>query len=223
MTTENASRIKSLADYSLLGRSGLRVSPLCLGTMTFGEQWGWGAPMEASREIFNRYLEAGGNFIDTADMYTNGHSEELLGQFMKDGKNRDRIVLATKFTFNAVPGDPNAGGNGRKNILRALEGSLRRLQTDYIDLYWLHAWDTMTPVEEVLSTFDALVRSGKVRYVGLSDCRWESRAASRYAKSRAGSEAELPLQPHEGSAPSWGLGQRPDSGFTSESSPRSGR
>ena len=164
-----SSVIKSLADYSLLGRSGLRVSPLCLGTMTFGNQWGWGADHETSHAVFRRYIEAGGNFIDTADLYTNGHSEELLGQFMKEAGNRDRLVVATKFTFNAFPGDPNAGGNGRKNILRALEGSLRRLQTDYIDLYWLHAWDTMTPIEEVLRTFDALVRSGKVRYIGLSD------------------------------------------------------
>jgi aryl-alcohol dehydrogenase-like predicted oxidoreductase len=119
--------------------------------------------------MFDRYLEAGGNFIDTADGYTGGRSEEMLGRFMKDAGNRDRLVLATKFTFNGVPGDPNAGGNGRKNIFRALEASLRRLQTDYVDLYWLHAWDGLTPVEEVMSTLDALVRSGKVRYLGLSD------------------------------------------------------
>jgi len=169
MTTDTSQRIKSLADYYLLGRSGLRVSPLCLGTMTFGEQWGWGSDASTASAIFHRYLEAGGNFIDTADGYTNGHSEELLGRFMKDAGNRDRVVLATKFTFNGSPGDPNAGGNGRKNIFRALEGSLRRLQTDYIDLYWLHAWDTLTPVEEVLHTLDALVRSGKVRYIGFSD------------------------------------------------------
>lgn len=171
MTNESvaSSRVASVASYSLLGRSGLRVSPLCLGTMTFGTEWGWGSSEETARTIFHRYLDAGGNFVDTADLYTNGRSEELLGQFMKDAGNRDSVVLATKFTFNARPGDPNAGGNGRKNILRALDGSLRRLKTDYIDLYWLHAWDTMTPVEEVMSTLDSLVRSGKVRYIGLSD------------------------------------------------------
>jgi aryl-alcohol dehydrogenase-like predicted oxidoreductase len=162
-------RIASLSEYALLGKSGLRVSPFCLGTMTFGTEWGWGSPIETARAIFTRYLEAGGNFIDTADGYTNGKSEEMLGQFIKEAGNRDRIVLATKYTFNAVPGDPNAGGNGRKNMHRALEGSLRRLQTDYVDLYWLHAWDMLTPVEEVMSSLDALVRAGKVRYLGLSD------------------------------------------------------
>ena len=162
-------RIRGLAEYHLLGRSGLRVSPLCLGTMTFGTEWGWGADETVARAMFHRYLEAGGNFIDTADGYTGGRSEEMLGRFLRDAGNRDRVVLATKFTFNGFPGDPNAGGNGRKNVFRALEGSLRRLQTDYMDLYWLHAWDGLTPVDEVLSTLDALVRAGKVRYIGLSD------------------------------------------------------
>jgi aryl-alcohol dehydrogenase-like predicted oxidoreductase len=166
---ETSSRIASLSDYSLLGRSGLRVAPLCLGTMTFGTEWGWGADADTSRAVFNRYREAGGNFIDTADGYTNGHSEELLGQLIKETNSRDQIVLATKFTFNGRPGDPNAGGNGRKNIHRALEGSLRRLQTDYVDLYWLHSWDMLTPIEEVLSTLNGLVQSGKVRYIGLSN------------------------------------------------------
>jgi aryl-alcohol dehydrogenase-like predicted oxidoreductase len=169
MAETNTPRIQSLADYSLLGRSGLRVAPLCLGAMTFGTEWGWGSDEDTVRGIFRRYLETGGNFIDTADGYTGGRSEEMLGRLMKEAGNRDRIVLATKFTFNDSPGDPNAGGNGRKNIFRALEGSLRRLQTDYVDLYWLHVWDGMTPVEEVMSTLDALVRSGKVRYIGLSD------------------------------------------------------
>ena len=162
-------RIAALTDYALLGRSGLRVSPLCLGTMTFGTEWGWGADAETSRAQFLRYVEAGGNFVDTADGYTGGRSEELLGQFMQEAGNRDQLVVATKFTFNARPGDPNAGGNGRKNALRALEGSLRRLRTDYVDLYWLHAWDMLTPVEEVVATLDAMVRAGKVRHVGLSD------------------------------------------------------
>lgn len=169
MTTEQSGRIASVNSYYLLGKSGLRVSPLCLGTMTFGTEWGWGSDAESARSIFDRYLGAGGNFIDTADGYTGGRSEEMLGQFIRDSKNRDRIVLATKFTFNGSPGDPNAGGNHRKNIYRALEGSLRRLQTDYIDLYWLHAWDTMTPIEEVMSTLNDLVRAGKIRYIGLSD------------------------------------------------------
>ncbi|HEX2571917.1 MAG TPA: aldo/keto reductase [Polyangia bacterium] len=169
MTDPTSRRITSLADYSLLGRSGLRVSPLCLGTMTFGTDWGFGAERDASRALFLRYLEAGGNFVDTADLYTGGHSEEMLGDFIKEASVRDRVVLATKFTFNPTQGDPNAGGNGRKNIYRALEGSLRRLKTDYVDLYWLHAWDMVTPVEEVMETVDALVREGKVRYFGLSD------------------------------------------------------
>jgi aryl-alcohol dehydrogenase-like predicted oxidoreductase len=158
-----------LDSYVTLGRSGLKVSPLCLGTMTFGNDWGWGAEEAASRAMFDRYVERGGNFIDTADGYTSGTSETYLGKFIADAKLRDRIVLATKFTFNAEKGNPNAGGNGRKNIYRAIEGSLRRLNTDYVDLYWLHAWDMVTPVEEVLSTIDALVRAGKVRHFGLSD------------------------------------------------------
>src|SRR5215468_11060588 len=133
-------------EYVTLGRSGLLVSPLCLGTMTFGTEWGWGAEENVSRSLLDRYLEAGGNFIDTADGYTGGRSEEILGEILSGGSRRDEVVLATKFTFNARPGDPNAGGNGRKNIHRALEGSLGRLRTDYVDLYWLHAWDGVTPV-----------------------------------------------------------------------------
>ena len=159
----------SIADYVLLGRSGLRVSRLCLGAMTFGTEWGWGAPKETCHQLLDRFFEAGGNFVDTADGYTGGTSESLIGDWLQDRGLRDRTVLATKFTFNAAPGDPNAGGNGRKNVHRALEGSLRRLRTDYVDLYWLHAWDGLTPVEEVLSTLTDLVRAGKVRYVGFSD------------------------------------------------------
>lgn len=167
--TDTDNRIPSLTRYTLLGSGGLRVSPLCLGAMTFGDAWGWGMDRKGAREVFDRYLESGGNFIDTADAYTSGQSEELLGEFMKEAGNRDRIVLATKFSFTGHPGDPNAAGNGRKNIYRALEGSLRRLKTDYVDLYWLHFWDGLTPVEEVMDTLDALVREGKVRYLGLSD------------------------------------------------------
>jgi aryl-alcohol dehydrogenase-like predicted oxidoreductase len=159
-----------LTDYTTLGRTGLRVSPLCLGTMTFGTEWGFGAEEKPSKEMFDRYIDAGGNFIDTADGYTNGHSEELVGKFTGERSLRDKVVIATKFTFNfANSGNPNAGGNGRKNIYRALEGSLRRLKTDYIDLYYLHAWDTITPVEEVVSTMNDLIHEGKIRYYGLSD------------------------------------------------------
>lgn len=178
-------KINTVASYSLLGRSGLRVSPLCLGTMTFGTEWGWGSDESAARAIFDRYIAAGGNFIDTADLYTNGKSEEFLGRFMKDTGNRDALVVATKFTFNARPGDPNAGGNSRKRMIEAVDGSLRRLQTNYIDLYWLHAWDTMTPEEEVMSAFDALVRAGKIRYIGLSDTpAWYLASCQRLAQWR---------------------------------------
>lgn len=186
--------IQSLASYSLLGRSGLRVSPLCLGTMTFGTEWGWGSPRETASKILGRFLEAGGNFIDTADGYTGGTSERILGEELAARGDRDRVVLATKFTFNARPGDPNAGGNGRKNIARALEGSLRRLKTDYVDLYWLHAWDGLTPVEEVLTTLDALVKQGKIRYFGFSDVpAWYLARAQTIAELR-GLERVVALQ-----------------------------
>lgn len=157
-----------LTDYRTLGRSGLIVSPLALGTMTFGTAR-WGSPDDASEAIFGAYMDAGGNFFDSADTYSKGHSEELLGQFVNRRKLRDEVVLATKFTWNAVPGKPATSGNGRKNIYRALEGSLKRLGTDYIDLYWLHHWDTVTPLEEVLQTLGDLVRSGRIRYFGFSN------------------------------------------------------
>ncbi|NJL46700.1 MAG: aldo/keto reductase [Leptolyngbyaceae cyanobacterium SM2_5_2] len=159
----------ALNTYYTLGKSGLRVSRLALGTMTFGTEWGWGADETSARQLFNAYVDAGGNFVDTADLYTGGTSEAWLGQFIAERNLRDRMVITTKFTYNAEPGNPNAGGNGRKNILRAVEGSLQRLGTDYIDLYMLHTWDTITPVEEVMRTMDDLVRSGKVRHIGLSD------------------------------------------------------
>src|SRR6266576_2251960 len=149
-----------LNDYITLGRSGLRVSPLCLGTMTFGTEWGW--EESVSRSVFDGYVDAGGNLLDTADAYTSGKSEEMVGTFIADRKLRDQVVLATKFTFNTDPGNPNGGGNGRKNIYRALAASLRRLRTDYIDLYWLHAWDTVTPAEEVVATLNDLVREEKI-------------------------------------------------------------
>ena len=159
----------ALDRYTTLGRSGLRVSPLALGTMTFGDDWGWGADERASRRMFDAYLASGGNFIDTANLYTGGHSEELVGKFVADAGVRDRVVIATKYSYNTEAGNPNAGGNGRKAMLRAIEASLRRLGTDYIDLYLLHTWDRVTPAEEVLGTFDALVRAGKIRHAGLSD------------------------------------------------------
>jgi aryl-alcohol dehydrogenase-like predicted oxidoreductase len=155
-------------EYITLGRSGLRVSPLCLGTMTFGNQR-WGSEDAESRAIFDRYLEVGGNFLDTADGYALGESEKLLGRFVAESGLRDRLVIATKFTFNAEEGNPNAGGNGRKNVYRALEGSLRRLSMDYVDLYWMHAWDKVTPVEEVIATLADLIRAGKIRYYAFSD------------------------------------------------------
>ena len=153
--------------YKLLGNSGLRVSELCLGTMTFGEDWGWGASKEDSRALFDAYREAGGNFIDTANFYTGGTSERFVGEFI--ASERDRFVVATKYTLTMRPGDPNASGNHRKNMIQSVEASLRRLGTDYIDLYWLHAWDYLTPVEEVMRGLDDLVRAGKVLYVGVSD------------------------------------------------------
>jgi aryl-alcohol dehydrogenase-like predicted oxidoreductase len=153
--------------YRLLGKSGLRVSEAALGTMTFGEEWGWGSAKDESRKVYDAFRDAGGNFIDTANFYTNGTSESFLGEFMKD--HRQSVVLATKYT-NANPGtDPNAAGNHRKSMVQALEASLKRLKTDYIDLYWVHIWDQITPVEEVMRGLDDLVRQGKVLYVGISD------------------------------------------------------
>ncbi|NEP17675.1 MAG: aldo/keto reductase [Leptolyngbya sp. SIO4C1] len=172
-------------DYYTLGNTGLKVSRLALGTMTFGDDWGWGADEASARQLFDTYLAAGGNFFDTADLYTNGNSERMLGQFVRETKSRDRVVLATKFSYSAEPGNPNAGGNGRKNILRAVEGSLQRLGTDYIDLYLLHTWDQVTPAAEVMHTLDTLVRSGKVRYVGLSDVpAWYAAQAQTLAQER---------------------------------------
>ncbi|BAV99660.1 aldo/keto reductase [Lysobacter enzymogenes] len=157
----------SLTDYRLLGRSGLRVSPLSLGAMTFGTDWGWGADEAEARRIFDAYLERGGNFIDTANQYTGGTSERLVGKFAEG--RRDELVIATKYTLTGRPKDPNAGGNQRKSMVRSVEDSLRRLGSDYIDLLYLHAWDATTPVEEVLRAMDDLVRAGKLVYVGISD------------------------------------------------------
>jgi aryl-alcohol dehydrogenase-like predicted oxidoreductase len=184
----------SLQDYVTLGRSGLRVSPLSLGTMTFGTEWGWGSEEAQARQIFDRYLDQGGNFVDTANLYTGGKSEQMVGKFISEKKLRDRIVLATKFTFNTEQGNPNTGGNGRKNIYQALEASLRRLQTDYIDLYWLHAWDLVTPAEEVVSTLNDLVGHGKIRYYGFSDTpAWYAARAQTLAE-KEGKERLIALQ-----------------------------
>lgn len=153
--------------YRLLGNSGLRVSEAALGAMTFGEDWGWGAAKDEARKVYDTYREAGGNLIDTANVYTNGSSEQFVGEFIKD--HRQSMVLSTKYS-NSMPGnDPNAGGNQRKNMMQAVEASLRRLQTDYIDIYWVHIWDQMTPVEEVMRGLDDLVSQGKILYAGISD------------------------------------------------------
>jgi aryl-alcohol dehydrogenase-like predicted oxidoreductase len=174
----------TLDRYVPLGPGGLHVSELGLGTMTFGAG-GWHAGDEASRAIFHRYLERGGNFIDTADVYAGGAGEELLGRLVRETGERDRLVIATKFGGPTHPADPNARGNGRKHILAAVEASLRRLGTDYLDLYWLHLWDRVTDVDEVMSTFDALVRAGKVRAVGLSNVpAWWAAKAQTLARCR---------------------------------------
>ena len=153
--------------YRLFGKSGLRVSEAALGTMTFGQERGWGAPKDESRKVYDAFREAGGNFIDTANIYTDGTSESFLGEFLEG--HRDSVVLATKYS-NAAPGnDPNAAGNHRKSMMHAVEASLKRLRTGYIDLYWVHIWDAITPVEEVMRGLDDLVRQGKVLYVGISD------------------------------------------------------
>lgn len=153
--------------YKLLGKSGVRVAELALGTMTFGDDWGWGAPKDEACRIFEAYVEAGGNFIDTANNYTNGTAERFVGEFI--GSEREKYVIATKYTLTTRRNDPNAGGNHRKNMMQAVEASLKRLNTDYIDLYWLHVWDFTTPLEEVMRAFDDLVSQGKILYIGFSD------------------------------------------------------
>lgn len=153
--------------YKLLGPSGLRVSEICLGTMSFGDAWGFGADVQESHRVLAAYADAGGNFIDTANKYHGGQSEEIVGSFL--GARRDAFVVATKYTLAMRDGDPNAAGNSRKNMRQSVEASLRRLGTDYLDLLWVHAWDYVTPVEEVMRGLDDLVSAGKVNYVGLSD------------------------------------------------------
>lgn len=199
--------------YKLLGRSGLRVSELCLGTMTFGEDWGWGASKEESRKMFDAFAEAGGNFIDTSVNYTNGTSETFIGEFARS--DRDHFVIATKYTLTRPDQtDPNQGGNQRKNLRQSVQRSLKRLQTDYIDLLYLHMWDFFTPVEEVLRGLDDLVRQGLVNYVAISDtpawivaeanARAELRGWTRFVglqapyslRNRSIERAELPMARH---------------------------
>jgi aryl-alcohol dehydrogenase-like predicted oxidoreductase len=210
----------NLTDYRTLGRSGLIVNPLALGTMTFGTGR-WGSSEGVSEAVFNAYVEAGGTFFDTADTYSKGRSEELLGGFVAGRGLRDQVVLATKFTWNAIPGVPVTSGNSRKNIHRALEASLKRLQTDFIDLYWLHHWDTVTPVEEVLQTLGDLVRAGRIRYFGFSNVpAWYAAQAATLAQVH-GVPGPIALQleysltergierEHVGAARQFGLGITP--------------
>ena len=173
-----------LNHYVTLGRSGLKVSPFCLGAMTFGEEWGFGSDERVSTQILDHYLEQGGNFIDTANLYTKGHAERILGDYFgSDRAKRQRVVIATKFSANMFPGDPNGGGASRKSIIAACEASLQRLKTDYIDLYWQHWEDPFTPVDETMQVLDNLVSSGKVRYVGFSDTpAWKVAAAQLTAR-----------------------------------------
>ena len=175
-----------LDHYVTLGNSGLRVSPLCLGAMTFGEDWGWGSSAKESEAIMDAFIAQGGNFIDTANAYTKGHSEKIIGDHVgRHPSKRDRLVIATKFFANLYPGDPNGGGANRKAIIAACEQSLRRLQTSFIDLYWMHCWESLTPIEETMRALDHLVESGKVRYIGFSDTpAWKCAEAQTMARFR---------------------------------------
>lgn len=180
--------------YRLLGDSGLKVSDLCLGAMTFGEEFGFGADRDECRRMYDAYVNAGGNFIDTANIYNAGTSERFLSEFIR--ADRSRLVLATKFTMNSNPADPNAGGNSRKNLHQALNASLQRLGTDYIDLYWVHAWDGLTPLDEVLRGLDDAVRAGKILYVGFSNMpAWVVARANTIAELRGWTRA-VALQVH---------------------------
>jgi aryl-alcohol dehydrogenase-like predicted oxidoreductase len=175
-----------LNHYVSVGNSGLRVSPFCLGAMTFGEDWNFGSGEAESKQVLDRYLDQGGNFIDTANVYTKGHSEKIIGDHIgRHASRRDRAVIATKFFGNMYSGDPNGGGASRKSLTAACEQSLRRLQTDYIDLYWMHCWDRFTPIEETMRALDDLVAAGKVRYIGFSDTpAWKVTQAHVTAKMR---------------------------------------
>ena len=185
-----AKRPTALDHYITLGRSGLRVSPLCLGAMTFGNEWGFGVEQDESFKLIDAYTERGGNFIDTANIYNKGHSEAIIGEYFdkrgKGGDNgRDRLVIATKWLGNMYPGDPNGGGAHRKALIESVEQSLRRMKTDYIDLLWNHFWDDHTPIDETMRALDRLVQDGKVRYIGLSDTpAWKCAQAQMIAEWR---------------------------------------
>ncbi|MEU7751289.1 aldo/keto reductase [Micromonospora sp. NPDC049171] len=169
--------------YTVLGRTGVRVSELALGTVTFGEDWGWGAPIETSARILDRYEEAGGNFIDTADHYTGGTSEQILGELLKG--RRDRFVLGTKYTLQTDLANINSAGSHRKNLVASIDASLRRMRTDYIDVLWVHAHDTLTPVPEIMRALDDQVHAGKILYVGASNWpAWEVAQANTLADLR---------------------------------------
>lgn len=168
--------------YKLLGKSGIRVSEICLGTMTFGEEWGWGSSKDESKNVFDAYCNQGGNFIDTANRYTEGTSEKYVGEFI--AADREHFVLATKYTLFTKKNDVSASGNNRKNMVQALEASLKRLGTDYIDLYWIHAWDFTTPEDEVMRALEDMVRAGKILTIGISD-------TPAWVVSRANTIAEL--------------------------------
>ncbi|HEV2758207.1 MAG TPA: aldo/keto reductase [Acidimicrobiales bacterium] len=168
--------------YKLLGRSGLRVSELALGTMTFGGDWGWGADKDESKAMFDAFADAGGNFVDTANRYTNGTSESFVGEFVAG--DRGHFVVSSKYSLSRGENDPNASGNHRKSLVESLEASLRRLGTDYIDLYWAHIWDPFTPIDEMMRALDDQVRAGKILYVGISD-------APAWVIARANTVAEL--------------------------------
>lgn len=183
-----------LDHYVTLGRSGLRVSPFCLGTMTFGEDWGWGSDVETSKRVIDTYLDRGGNFLDTANMYTKGHSETIIGEHLEKAGKRDRVVIATKCTGNLFPGDPNGGGSGRVALMNAVHESLRRLRTDRIDLLWAHFLDRNTPIDETLRAVEDLIRQGKVRYFGLSDHPAWVCAQAQYESRLAGLNPIIALQ-----------------------------
>jgi len=187
--------------YRLLGNTGLRVSEIALGTMTFGTEAGWGADRKTSKQMYDAFVNAGGNFIDTAnEIYTGGTSEKFIGEFIQS--ERDTIVLGTKYT-DAMPGtDPNRAGNSRKSMMQSLNRSLRRLNTDYVDLFWLHSWDFMSPVEEVMRSLDDMVKQGKVLYLGISDApAWVISKANMYARQNG-------LTPFEASQIEYSLIQR---------------
>ena len=184
--------------YKLFGRRGLRVSELALGTMTFGPDWGWGADKDISRAMFDAFAEAGGNFIDTANRYTNGTAEQYVGEFV--AKERERFVVATKYTLSRDGQDANASGNHRKSLVESLEVSLRRLGTDYVDIYWAHIWDPWTPIEEMMRALDDQVRAGKILYVGISDApAWVVSRATPWPRRRVGP----PSAPSRASTASW--------------------